>query len=79
MVLTFASPLLKTAGSNAPKILNSLFKNKGVQAGIGLGAIGGGIFALGEGTKQAVSPFPELSPIIVIAVILIILLVVLKK
>lgn len=60
--------------------LSNLFKNKGVQAGIGLGAIGSGISFLSSQTKEVTQPFGEMgNSVFVIALVFVILLVVFKR
>lgn len=88
MVTTFATPLVKAGSdvvSNAARInsktfsefFTSLWKNKGVQVGVGLGGAGLGLSVLGGAAKDATQPFSELSPFLllgIVAVILILLL-----
>jgi hypothetical protein len=79
MVVAFASPLIQfssgavqAVSKNSKPISNvvlSLFRNKGVQAGVGLAATAGGVYVLGGSAKEAAKPFGELSPIIVIVII----------
>jgi len=72
--------IVKTTSKGSSNFIAKLFKNRGVQAGTGLAAIGGGIAVLGAGTRSATGEFsPIFSPIIVIAVIIIILIMVMKR
>ena len=58
-----------------PTIL-SLFRNRGVQVGIGAGATGLGFFGLSQGSKEAFGDFA--SPIILILIVGVVLLLILK-
>lgn len=59
-----------------PTILN-LFRNRGVQVGIGAGAAGAGFFGLSQGTKEAFGGFA--SPIILILIVGVVLMLILKR
>ena len=70
----------KPAAKSVSSFFVNIFKNKGVQAGTGLAAIGGGIAVLGAGAESATGEFsPIFSPIIVIAIIIVIIMLVLKR
>ena len=59
-----------------PTIL-SLFRNRGVQVGIGAGAAGLGFFGLSQGTKEAFGDFA--SPIILILIVGVVLMLILRR
>jgi len=82
-VVTFASPLVKTASSNTPKIVtsisksfNNLLKNTGVKLGVGLGATAGGLGLLNHQAKEVTNPLgiEGSSTILVIGIVIIVLL-----
>jgi len=84
MTVTFATPLIQTARQNSKSISNiftNLFKNKGVQVGVGLTATGGGILALNESAKQVTNPLgiEGSSTILVIAIIFIVLVLFMRR
>jgi len=87
-MVTFATPLIQVASRQAPSIistvsktLNNLFKNKGVQIGIGLGATGGGLAILNESAKNVTAPLgiQGSSTLLIVGIIVIVLLVMMKK
>jgi len=85
MVVTFATGLIPTVTRSATSsksissIFVNLFKNKGVQAGTGLAAAGGGLFVLGGSAKSVASDF-GIPPIIIgIVVIVMIFLLIGRK
>lgn len=61
---------------NISDTISNIFKNKGVQVGLGLGVAGLGLSGLDNSVKQAVSPLgvPQLSPILLFGIIGVILL-----
>lgn len=69
----------KKAGQSAWTIVKDLFKNKGVQAGVGLGAAGLGLLGLSAGAKEATQPFGELSPFLVIGIVAVFLILLLRS
>lgn len=70
-VSIFNSNSAKSIGST----ISSIFSNKGVQIGLGLGVAGLGLSGLDNSVKQAVNPLgvPLLSPILLIAIVGVIL------
>lgn len=70
-VSLFNSDTAKSIGST----ISSIFGNKGVQVGLGLGVAGLGLSGLDNSIKTATAPLgiPQISPIIIIAVIGVIL------
>lgn len=73
-------PTVSIFNSNTAKSISDtitgLFSNKGVQVGLGLGVAGLGLSGLDNSIKTATAPLgiPQISPIIIIAVIGVILL-----
>ena len=59
-----------------PTIL-SLFRNRGVQVGVGTGAAGLGLFGLSQGSKEAFGDFA--SPIILILIVGVVLMLILRR
>jgi len=81
---SIGTPIFKVATNptttkTASRFFTSLFKNKGVQAGIGIASIGAAFGFTGDQVKQQTTAIPELSPVIMIIIVVAVLLVVLKR
>lgn len=80
--MSLTVPVIQIARTNSKSIgtfFANLFKNKGVQAGTGLAAAGGGLFVLGGSAKSVASDF-GIPPIIIgIVVIVMIFLLIGRK
>lgn len=79
MSSAFTIPVVQAVRTNSKSIssfVTNLFKNKGVQAGTGLAAAGGGLFVLGGSAKNVASEF-QIPPIIigVVVIVLVFLLI----
>ena len=81
MTVTFASPLIRIVGKSSSKSIGkfttNLFKTRGVQAGVGLGAISGGLFAFSASAKNTAETFGL--PIELLAIIAIVVIIMLVK
>ncbi len=77
--ITAVTATSKTVGKPIINIVKDLFKNKGVQVGVGLGAAGLGLSSLSSSAKEATSPFGELSPILIIIVVIVILVMMMRS
>ena len=77
MTVTFASPLIRTSSKSIGKFVANLFKNKGVQAGVGLGAAGGGLALFSASAKNTAETFGL--PIELLAIIAIVVIIMLVK
>ena len=80
--MSLTVPVIQIARTNSKPISSffvNLFKNKGVQAGTGLAAAGGGLFVLGGSAKNVASDF-GIPPIIIgIVVIVLVFLLIGRK
>ncbi len=85
MVTTFATPLIKVVTNPSTKkgissFVTSLFKNKGVQAGTGIAAIGASIGFTGNQVQEQTKGLPTgTSGIILIGIVLLVVFLVMKR
>lgn len=85
MVTTFATPLVKVVSNPSTKkgiagFVTSLFKNKGVQAGVGLASIGASIGFTGNQVKEQTKGLPDgVSGLVLVAIVFLVLILVIKK
>lgn len=82
MSSAFTIPVIQTVRTNSKSIssiFTNLFKNKGVQAGTGLAAVGGGLFVLGGSAKNVAGDF-GIPPIVIgILIVIVVFFLVVKK
>ncbi len=85
MVTTFATPLVKVVTNPSTKkgvssFLTSLFKNKGVQAGVGIASIGAAFGFTGNQVKEQTKGLPDgVSGLILVAIVFLVIILVMKK
>ena len=81
MTVTFVSPLIRVLGQSSSKstgkFFTNLFKNRGVQAGVGLGAVGAGLAGFTASAKNTAESFGL--PIELLAIIAIVVIIMLVK
>lgn len=79
------SPIIKVASNPSTrqgitKFITNLFKNKGVQAGVGLASIGASIGFTGNQVQEQTKGLPQgISGIVLIAIVFLVLILVMKK